>query len=165
MAGSTSSASIPNFTAAFSLCGLCMLIYLVVSRWKLWVLIPAAAAGAGMFMALPLSDSRTGMIAFLLCVVIAAAVGFQRLPIPAKWRRIAGIACVVVLVAVVAVAGFGAAVKVVSTTSDGEQGHLPALTAGGSGHAHGAHGRIRGRPRPPLPSIRWPCSRALTSWK
>ena len=111
----------PNFTAAFSLCGLCMLIYLVVSRWKLWVLIPAAAAGAGMFMALPLSDSRTGMIAFLLCVVIAAAVGFQRLPIPAKWRRIAGIACVVVLVAVVAVAGFGAAVKVVSTTSDGEQ--------------------------------------------
>lgn len=111
----------PNFTAAFSLCGLCMLIYLVVSRWKLWVLIPAAAAGAGMFMALPLSDSRTGMIAFLLCVVIAAAVGFQRLPIPAKWRRIAGIACVVVLVAVVAVAGFGAAVKVVSTSNEGEQ--------------------------------------------
>lgn len=41
-----------------------MLIYLVVSHWKPWVLIPAAVAGAGLFMALPLSDSRTGMIAF-----------------------------------------------------------------------------------------------------
>ncbi|HIS43037.1 MAG TPA: O-antigen ligase family protein [Candidatus Limiplasma pullicola] len=111
----------PNFTAAFSLCGLCMLIYLVVSHWKPWVLIPAAVAGAGLFMALPLSDSRTGMIAFLLIALIAAAIGFQRLPIPAKWRRIVEVVCLVALVAVVAVAGFGAAVKVVSTTSDGEQ--------------------------------------------
>lgn len=111
----------PNFTAAASLCGLFMLIYLVVSHWKPWVLIPAAVAGAGLFMALPLSDSRTGMIAFLLGAVIAVAVGFQRLPIPAKWRRIVEIACLVLMVAVVAVAGFGAAVKVVSTTNDGEQ--------------------------------------------
>lgn len=111
----------PNFTAAVSLCGLCMLIYLVVSHWKPWLLIPAAAAGAGLFMALPLSDSRTGMIAFLLIALIAAAIGFQRLPIPAKWRRIVEVVCLVALVAVVAVAGFGTAVKVVSTTSDGEQ--------------------------------------------
>ena len=95
----------PNFTAALSLCGLCMLMYLVVSHWKPWVLIPAAVAGAGLFMALPLSDSRTGMIAFLLSVVIAVVVGFQRLPIPVKWRRVIEVVCVVVLVAVVAVAG------------------------------------------------------------
>ena len=48
-------------------------------------------------------------------------VGFQRLPIPVKWRRVIEVVCVVVLVAVVAVAGFGAAVKVVSTTNEGEQ--------------------------------------------
>lgn len=111
----------PNFTAALSLCGLCMLIYLVVSHWKPWVLIPAAVAGAGLFMALPLSDSRTGMIAFLLSVVIAVMVGFQRLPIPVKWRRVIEVVCVVALVAVVAMAGFGAAVKVVSTSNEGEQ--------------------------------------------
>ena len=141
----------PNFTAALSLCGLCMLMYLVASHWKPWVLIPAVVAGAGLFMALPLSDSRTGMIAFLLIALIAAAIGFQRLPIPAKWRRIVEgvclvalvviavvvgfqrlpipvkwrrvieVVCVVALVAVVAVAGFGAAVKVVSTTNEGEQ--------------------------------------------
>ena len=61
------------------------------------------------------------MIAFLLSVVIAVVVGFQRLPIPVKWRRVIEVVCVVVLVAVVAVAGFGAAVKVVSTTNEGEQ--------------------------------------------
>lgn len=37
----------PNFTAAASLCGLFMLIYLVVSHWKPWVLIPAARGGRG----------------------------------------------------------------------------------------------------------------------
>ncbi len=111
----------PNFTASISVSGLCMLIYLVVSRWKPWVLIPAVVGGAGLFMALPLSDSRTGMIAFIISVVIAAVIGFQRLSLPAKWRRIVEAVCLVAIVAIVAVVGFNATVKVVSTTNESEQ--------------------------------------------
>lgn len=111
----------PNITAAISLCGAFMLIYLVASHWRPWLLLPAVPLGAGFFMALPLADSRTGMVAFLLGVVIVAAVGFQRLRLPAKWRRIIMIVCLVAIVAVVAAVGFDAAVGIVTRTTDGEQ--------------------------------------------
>lgn len=111
----------PNFTAAVCICGMMMLIYLLAAHWRPWRLIPAAIVGAGFFIALPLSDSRTGMVAFMLGLVIAAIVGFQRLPLPARWRRVIEVVCLVVIVAVVAVAGFGAAVRMVTSATDGEQ--------------------------------------------
>ncbi|MCI6378446.1 MAG: O-antigen ligase family protein [Clostridiales bacterium] len=111
----------PNLTAAVSLCGIFMLVYLLASHWRWWLLPPALAVGAGFFIALPLSDSRTGMVALLFGIVIAGAAALQRLPLPPKWRRLAGIACLACVVLVVAVAGFGAAVKLVSTAGESGQ--------------------------------------------
>ena len=58
-------ASILTLPRRSALCGLCMLIYLVVSHWKpLGAGFPRPWRVRALFMALPLSDSRTGMIAF-----------------------------------------------------------------------------------------------------
>lgn len=111
----------PNFTAAVCICGMMMLIYLLAAHWRPWRLIPATIVGAGFFIALPLSDSRTGMVAFMLGLVIAGDRGVPRLPLPARWRRAIEVVCLVAIVAVVAVVGFGAAVRMVTSATDGEQ--------------------------------------------
>ncbi len=110
----------PNFTGAISLIGIFGTLYLLLSHWRLWRLVPALVALAGFFVALSLSDSRGAKLAFLATNVILAVVLYQRLR-PPMWRR-----CVIVIACLAAVVGLvlggtGVVASLTDRSNGGEQ--------------------------------------------
>jgi len=104
----------PNYSAVLLTLAFYLTLYLLVRYWKKRWIAPAIVAMIGCYWALALTDSRTSIIAFVLCFAYAAAVLASRIRISAKSLKALVIVAAAVLGLLISYKGMSASVNLMS---------------------------------------------------